>query len=145
MKTIYLVTGAAGFMGTNVCAQLLERGDAVRAFVLKGDPAVKFVPNQTGLHHIVHSPQSLFHQAVVQVYIAFFFGTSMACPHVAGVAAMIFGIDPTFTAKEVKDIIISTATGSYGSVKEQYPLLNARLAVEKAIKQAWLCPAVLEA
>ena len=36
MKTIYLVTGAAGFMGTNVCAQLLERGDAVRAFVLKG-------------------------------------------------------------------------------------------------------------
>ena len=44
MKTIYLVTGAAGFMGTNVCAQLLERGDAVRAFVLKGDPAVKFVP-----------------------------------------------------------------------------------------------------
>ena len=36
--------------------------------------------------------------------------------------------------KEVKDIIISTATGSYGSVKEQYPLLNARLAVEKAIK-----------
>lgn len=61
-------------------------------------------------------------------------GTSMACPHVAGVAAMIFGIDPTFTAKEVKDIIISTAIGSYGSVKEQYPLLNARLAVEKAIK-----------
>ena len=44
MKIIYLVTGAAGFMGTNVCAQLLERGDAVRAFVLKGDPAVKFMP-----------------------------------------------------------------------------------------------------
>lgn len=61
-------------------------------------------------------------------------GTSMAAPHVAGVAAMIFGIDPTFTAKEVKDIIVSTATGSYGSVKEQYPLLNARMAVEKAIK-----------
>lgn len=61
-------------------------------------------------------------------------GTSMATPHVAGVAAMIFGIDPTFTAKEVKEIIKSTATGSYGSAKEQYPLLNARLAVEKAIK-----------
>lgn len=61
-------------------------------------------------------------------------GTSMACPHVAGVAAMIFGIDPTFTAKEVKNIIVSTATGSYGSVKEQYPLLNARRAVEAAIK-----------
>lgn len=64
----------------------------------------------------------------------YLYGTSMAAPHVAGVAAMIFGIDPSFTAKEVKDIIVSTATGSYGSVKEQYPLLNARMAVEKAIK-----------
>ena len=45
MKTLYLVTGAAGFLGTNVCAQLLKRGDAVRAFVLKGDPAAKFVPS----------------------------------------------------------------------------------------------------
>lgn len=46
MKMLYLVTGAAGFLGTNVCAQLLERGDAVRAFVLNGDPAVKFVPKE---------------------------------------------------------------------------------------------------
>lgn len=59
-------------------------------------------------------------------------GTSMAAPHVAGVAAMIFGIDPTFTAKEVKDIIKSTATGSYG--EEGYKMLNAKLAVEKAIE-----------
>ncbi len=40
MKTLYLVTGVL-ILGTNVCAQLLERGDAVRAFVLKGDPAAK--------------------------------------------------------------------------------------------------------
>lgn len=59
-------------------------------------------------------------------------GTSMATPHVAGVAAMIFGIDPTFTAKDVKDIIKSTATGSYG--EEGYKMLNAKLAVEKAIE-----------
>ncbi len=55
----------------------------------------------------------------------------MATPHVAGVAAMIFGIDPTFTAKEVKNIIKS-ATGSYG--EEEYKMLNAKLAVEKAIE-----------
>lgn len=36
-KRIYLVTGAAGFLGSNVCAQLLERGEKVRAFVLEGD------------------------------------------------------------------------------------------------------------
>ena len=66
-------------------------------------------------------------------------GTSMAAPHVAGVAAMIFGIDPTFTAKEVKDIIVSTATGSYengiGNKKCSRGLLNARLAVEEAIRR----------
>ena len=63
----------------------------------------------------------------------------MAAPHVAGVAAMIFGIDPTFTAKEVKDIIVSTATGSYengiGNKKCSRGLLNARLAVEEAIRR----------
>lgn len=66
-------------------------------------------------------------------------GTSMAAPHVAGVAAMIFGIDPTFTAKEVKDIIVSTATGSYengiGKKECSRGLLNARLAVEEAIRR----------
>ena len=28
-NTIYLVTGAAGFLGSNVCAQLLERGETI--------------------------------------------------------------------------------------------------------------------
>jgi dihydroflavonol-4-reductase len=44
MKTLYLLTGAAGFLGSNICHQLLERGDAVRAFVLNNDPAMKYVP-----------------------------------------------------------------------------------------------------
>ena len=44
MKKLYLLTGAAGFLGSNICQQLLERGDAVRAFVLQGDPAVKYIP-----------------------------------------------------------------------------------------------------
>lgn len=44
--TLYLVTGAAGFLGSNVCRQLLDRGNRVRAFVLPGDKAVKFVPKE---------------------------------------------------------------------------------------------------
>lgn len=45
-NTMYLVTGAAGFLGGTVCRQLIERGDKVRAFVLKNDPALKFVPEE---------------------------------------------------------------------------------------------------
>lgn len=45
-KKMYLVTGAAGFLGGTVCRQLIERGDKVRAFVLPNDPAIKFIPEE---------------------------------------------------------------------------------------------------
>lgn len=43
-KPLYLLTGAAGFLGSHICSQLLNRGDDVRAFVLTGDPAIKYIP-----------------------------------------------------------------------------------------------------
>ncbi|MBR1931806.1 MAG: NAD-dependent epimerase/dehydratase family protein [Lachnospiraceae bacterium] len=43
---IYLVTGAAGFLGGTICRQLIERGDRVRALVLPGDPAIQYVPEE---------------------------------------------------------------------------------------------------
>ncbi|KAK8865020.1 hypothetical protein M9Y10_010549 [Tritrichomonas musculus] len=45
-KPLYLLTGAAGFLGNHICSQLIKRGDRVRAFVLKGDPAIKFIPKE---------------------------------------------------------------------------------------------------
>ena len=45
-ETLYLVTGAAGFLGSHVCHQLLEHGEKVRAFVLDGDPAIKYIPKE---------------------------------------------------------------------------------------------------
>ena len=45
-KTLYLVTGAAGFLGIHVCRQILERGENVRTFVFAGDPAVKYIPKE---------------------------------------------------------------------------------------------------
>lgn len=44
MNRVYLVTGAAGFLGGTICRQLVERGDRVRAFVLPGDKAAQYIP-----------------------------------------------------------------------------------------------------
>ena len=41
---IYLLTGAAGFLGNNIARQLVEKGCRVRGLVLKGDKAVKHIP-----------------------------------------------------------------------------------------------------
>jgi dihydroflavonol-4-reductase len=40
-NNIYLVTGAAGFLGSNICRQLIARGERVRALIMNGDPAEK--------------------------------------------------------------------------------------------------------
>ena len=45
-QVLYLVTGAAGFLGGNVCKLLLERGDKVRALVLPNDKLAKFIPKE---------------------------------------------------------------------------------------------------
>lgn len=58
-------------------------------------------------------------------------GTSMAAPHVAGVAGLIFSANPDIQADAVEDIICSTAEGSYGT--EGYGLVNAKKAVEAAL------------
>lgn len=63
-------------------------------------------------------------------------GTSMAAPHVAGVAAALFSAVPKLTGAQVKEIICETATGSYGyeddDFSDTYPLLDAAAALKKA-------------
>lgn len=43
-NTRYLLTGAAGFLGSHICEELLDNGKRVRAFVLKGDKSAKYIP-----------------------------------------------------------------------------------------------------
>lgn len=46
-KKLYIVTGAAGFLGSAICRQLDARGDKVRAFVLPNDKSDEFLPKST--------------------------------------------------------------------------------------------------
>jgi len=46
MKTIYLLTGAAGLLGNNVALSLIAEGKQVRALVLDGDPAAVHIPEE---------------------------------------------------------------------------------------------------
>lgn len=62
-------------------------------------------------------------------------GTSMAAPHVTGIAALVWAADGTLTGPRVKDIIVSTANlpveGS--SLK----MVNAAYAVAKALRKEY--------
>ena len=134
IKDSIIVVGAAAVSGTHSYFGCKHNGYQVASYSNRGSRVDVLAPGGSDSDNVF--PDAKIYSTVADGAVGYGYkvGTSMATPHVAGVAAMIFGIDPTFTAKEVKDILISTATGSYGSVKEQYPLLNARLAVEKAIK-----------
>jgi len=62
-------------------------------------------------------------------------GTSMACPHVAGVAALILSHNSTLKNYEVRDILQSTATDLGTEGKDWYfgyGLVNAYSAVQKS-------------
>ena len=44
MSEVYILTGAAGLLGSNISRELVAEGKEVRAFVLPNDPAAKHIP-----------------------------------------------------------------------------------------------------
>ena len=86
----YLVTGAAGFLGGTICRQLIERGDSVRAFVLPGDPAAKYVPAEA---EIVEG--DLTDMASLEKLFAVEEGTETVVLHIASIVT----VNPDFSSK----------------------------------------------
>ena len=82
-----------------------------------------------------------------QDYTIWFNGTSAACPHVSGVAALVLSVNPNLTGQQVRDILESTAqkVGGYNYQSNQnhpngtwndemgYGLVDAYAAVQKAM------------
>lgn len=58
-------------------------------------------------------------------------GTSMAAPHVAGIAGLAFSANGDIKGDAVKKIICDTAVGEYGD--DKYGLVNAKNVVEAAL------------
>lgn len=50
-NTLFLLTGASGFLGSVICRQLLECGESVRAFVMPGDKTEKYIPQGAEIIH----------------------------------------------------------------------------------------------
>ena len=68
----------------------------------------------------VFAPGSEIYNSVPQSDYKILQGTSMACPMVAGVAAMLKSYFPTFTMLEIKDVMLASAT-SYAGVEQTHP------------------------
>jgi subtilisin family serine protease len=60
-------------------------------------------------------------------------GTSMASPHVAGVAGLVFAANPDLTGAEVKRIVLESAIGRFDYSGGHSGLLNAERAVMNAL------------
>ena len=86
----YLVTGAAGFLGGTICRQLIERGEDVRAFVLPGDPAIQYVPEEA---EIVEG--DLTDMDSLKKLFAVEEGTETIVPHIASIVT----VNPEYSSK----------------------------------------------
>ena len=86
----YLLTGAAGFLGSNICAQLLAEGKKVRALVLRGDKSVKFIPKEVEI---------VIGDLCYETSLEPFFAVPDGCTSVIIHCASMVTVDPGYSEK----------------------------------------------
>ena len=89
-KRYYLLTGAAGFLGSNICLQLLQQGHKVRALVLPNDKSVKYIPKDV---EVVLGDLTDIHS------LDAFFEVPAGCTSVIIHCASMVTVDPAYSEK----------------------------------------------
>lgn len=121
--TMYLVTGAAGFLGGEVVRELVARGDKVRAFVLPNDKSVQYIPKECEI-----AKGDLTDKASLEEFFTVPEGTQTIVLHIASIVTVnpeynpkvmevnVGGtkniIDLCLKHEEVKKLVYCSSTGA---------------------------------
>ena len=93
----------------------------------------------------VAAPGTDIYSSTVSAGYEYLSGTSMSAPIVTGIASLVWSVNPNFKGTDIKEIVC-TSTESVAAVNTtldyyydvdllDYPMVNAKLAVEEAIKR----------
>ena len=96
-QTMYLLTGAAGNLGSNISRQLVNKGCSVRALVLPNDKAVRYVPTEADICF-----GDIMDNASLEQFFTVPENTSVIVIHCASIVT----VDPSFQQK-VYDINVT--------------------------------------
>ena len=83
---IWLVTGAAGFLGSEICRQLNRRGERIRAFVMPRDPGVRYLPENA---EVVYG--DLLNKDSLEEFFTVKEGEETVCLHIASIVSVAEG------------------------------------------------------
>ncbi|MDD1694590.1 MAG: S8 family peptidase, partial [Methanoregula sp.] len=92
--------------------------------------------SSTGSHLGVSAPGVNIRSTIPGSAYATYSGTSMAAPHVAGVAALVYSANPNWTNQQVREQIVSTATPLGNAWFYGAGLVNATAAVNVSVQEA---------